>query len=275
MLYDAFTYFNEIDLLRVRMVEHAPFVDRFVVVEGSHRFTGAEKESFLDLADPRVREFRDRIVTVRVPLNTVPKSAWENEVAQRNAILTAVEYADDDAILVSDVDELVSRHHWPALLAELATSDLVTVRMCSMYYFLNLLTPEVFNRQKLVRVRETRRSGRTAHELRMADTEVPRTVHGWHFSFLGDIRFIQNKLNSFAHQEYNTAAINSPHHIARALASGEDLFGRFGRFTWVRVTDRWPTEMRANPFWRKYVARAPTVKDWVAGRIGGRVRRLP
>ena len=47
-------------------------------------------------------------------------------------------------------------------------------------------------------------------------------------SYFGDIAFIQNKLHSFSHQEYNTDEYNNPESILKAMESGADLFGRAG-----------------------------------------------
>lgn len=49
---------------------------------------------------------------------------------------------------------------------------------------------------------------------------------GWHFSFLGDIRFISDKINDFSHQEFNNEEFNTPEKIQEAIENGLDMFGR-------------------------------------------------
>lgn len=49
---------------------------------------------------------------------------------------------------------------------------------------------------------------------------------GWHLSYFGGVEFIQNKLESFSHQEYNNDQYKNAQHIVAAMESGEDLFGR-------------------------------------------------
>ena len=43
MVYDCFLFFNELELLEVRLNEMASFVDKFVIVEASETFRGAPK----------------------------------------------------------------------------------------------------------------------------------------------------------------------------------------------------------------------------------------
>ena len=40
---------------------------------------------------------------------------------------------------------------------------------------------------------------------------------GWHFTWLGDINFIKNKLNSFAHTELNILKVNNDDFINRCI----------------------------------------------------------
>jgi hypothetical protein len=47
---------------------------------------------------------------------------------------------------------------------------------------------------------------------------------GWHFSFMGDISFIKQKLIDYAHQEHNTAEITNEENIAQKVAQGLSLF---------------------------------------------------
>lgn len=276
MIYDAFTYYNEIDLLRTRMIEHSEFVDKFVVVEGDRTFTGAEKRGCLDLSDTRIRDFRDRVILHRVKLDAKPLSAWDNELTQRNAILHAVDFSPSDVLLISDVDELVSRYHWPLLLKSISNCDLVPIRMGCFYYYINLLTPEIYTRQKLVRFRHVLESHTTAHELRMLDIESGSVgVQGFHFSYLGSPTFIIDKVRNFAHQEYNTTKYNSLDHVTRSVATGVDHLGRFGKLRWVPVSHRWPIDMLSSAIWKQHRFLAPSFREFVAGYLGDRRQNLP
>ena len=47
-IFDCFTYFNEEDILRLRLEELNDVVDYFVIVEASQTFTGIDKPFYLD-----------------------------------------------------------------------------------------------------------------------------------------------------------------------------------------------------------------------------------
>lgn len=49
---------------------------------------------------------------------------------------------------------------------------------------------------------------------------------GWHMSYFGGLDFIQDKLISFSHQEFNSAEYNNAENILAAIENGKDLYGR-------------------------------------------------
>ena len=48
MIYDCFTFFNELDLLEIRLNILAEHVDRFVLVEANRTHTGITKPFFFE-----------------------------------------------------------------------------------------------------------------------------------------------------------------------------------------------------------------------------------
>ena len=51
---------------------------------------------------------------------------------------------------------------------------------------------------------------------------------GWHLSYFGDERFIQNKLMNFSHQEYNKPHITDLNEIKRCVEERKDICHRRG-----------------------------------------------
>ena len=269
-VYDGFTFYNELDMLRVRLVEHSPFVDSFILVEGDRTFSGQSKPSYFDTMDDRFKEFRHKIIHVKAALNDAPCDAWINERSQRRAILSAVTPSPDDVLLIGDVDEIVSRNHWARLISEVRQKQAIAVRMSCYYYCINRLTLEDINTTKLYLYSYITRHGLDADSARWLNTcvvrprvwEVPDS-YGWHFSYIGSPDFIRNKILSFAHQEYNNSTYTAPERIREAVERGIDLFGRWGnkRFLADLVDERWPLEMINNPLWKQYVCKPdPSVR---------------
>jgi hypothetical protein len=48
----------------------------------------------------------------------------------------------------------------------------------------------------------------------------------WHMSCFGDVNFIENKLQSFSHQEFNNDRFNNVKYIMSVIENGTDLFNK-------------------------------------------------
>ena len=107
-VYDCFTFFNEFELLELRLKTFYDLVDYFVIVEANKTHTNEPKPfNFLE----RQKEFKQYFKKIRyvmddsvVPYNGV--GDWSIENNQRNNIIQGLPDAEpDDLILISDVDE--------------------------------------------------------------------------------------------------------------------------------------------------------------------------
>ena len=107
MIYDCFTFFNELDLLEIRLNVLKNVVDRFVLVEATRTFTNHPKELVYLQNKERFAEFSDRIIHVIVDEFPAYKTAWHYESHQRNEISRGLENAQpSDTVLIGDVDEI-------------------------------------------------------------------------------------------------------------------------------------------------------------------------
>ncbi|MGV1169704.1 benzoate transporter [Enterobacter asburiae] len=159
MIYDCFLYYDEDMLLEIRLNTLADVVDRFVIVESTHTFTGKKRQLHFDIN--KYSQFKDKIIYIVHDKEPITKAAeeshparevipglpdgmvvdaWANEAAQRNAIMQGLTQAnDDDLILVSDVDEIFS----PRVVASINPKKLCTTIYQNFYnYQFNL---QVFN----------------------------------------------------------------------------------------------------------------------------------
>ena len=70
MLIDAFTYFNEKELVELRIKYLDPIVDYFVIIESNITFTGKKKEwNFPDILKNRLKEFSHKIQYHKLNIN--------------------------------------------------------------------------------------------------------------------------------------------------------------------------------------------------------------
>jgi len=107
-IFDCFVFFNELDILDIRLNTLGPLVDYFVLVESTHSFTGQPKPLVYDENKARFSRFHDKIIHIIV--DDMPRDAqstFVREAHQRSAIGRGLKMAaPDDLIIVSDVDEI-------------------------------------------------------------------------------------------------------------------------------------------------------------------------
>lgn len=135
MTYDCFTFFNELDLLEIRLNVLKDVVDKFVIVEAAETHTGKPKPLLFRENEARYSAFRDKIVYIS--LDSFPKGhdAWWNENYQRNMILRGLTNAKpDDTVLISDVDEIPNPD---VVAANKGRSGLVRFNHVSYGFYLN------------------------------------------------------------------------------------------------------------------------------------------
>ena len=107
-IYDCFTFYNEFDILELRLQEHWDYVDKFVIAEANTTHQGNPKDFLLEQNWDRFKPYADKIVHIKVDDMPQHANAWVPENFQRNALARGLMDADEsDVILVSDCDELV------------------------------------------------------------------------------------------------------------------------------------------------------------------------
>lgn len=221
-IYDCCILNAELDLLEARMEILKDTVDFFVVAEADRTFSGHPKPLWYTLFKKRFERFHDRIIYIPVrdlPLD-VP-SRWHREAYQREALLRGLLGAcPGDLILVSDVDEIPK----PEAIAWAAQFDHAAFALKTYYY--NLVS---VSQQYLVGTCAMKwgHSGLSPNQLRDQRHQWPLYPEGaWHFSFMGDVAFIQHKIRCFSHSEYDTEEWLNEKRIENCIAHGIDPFER-------------------------------------------------
>jgi beta-1,4-mannosyl-glycoprotein beta-1,4-N-acetylglucosaminyltransferase len=225
-IYDCFTFYNELDLLEIRLNELNDVVDGFILVEAEQSHQNKSKPLFFQDNKNRYKKFLSKIKHIIVPANLfVNDDAWYNEKLQRNAICAGLfDVHEDDLLVVSDLDEIPSKDS----ILEVKKQQIAPAvfEQILHYYYLN--TPSVQNNSIL-------NYGSVVLKKRdfMLNTEIVRNrvKHsfsiikngGWHFSFLGNKENVFNKIKNYAHTEFSDVDEST---IDSRLNSMEDPLGR-------------------------------------------------
>lgn len=107
MIYDCFQFFNELDILKIRMNVLKDVVDRFVISESTVTFSGKKKPLYYAENREMFAEFEDKIIH-QVVDDTPNVNPFERDSFQKCAVKRPLEKLckDDDIIIFSDVDEI-------------------------------------------------------------------------------------------------------------------------------------------------------------------------
>ena len=66
MIYDCFQFFNELDILKIRLEVMNPIVDKFVISEATETFSGLKKPLYYEENKELFSKFQDKIIHVVV-----------------------------------------------------------------------------------------------------------------------------------------------------------------------------------------------------------------
>jgi hypothetical protein len=211
-IYDCFLFFNELELLDIRLHELYPYVDHFVIVEAKETFRGKDKPLYFAENKERFAAFQDKIIHVVVEERIETQDPWEREHFQREQVMRGLkDCRKNDVILISDLDEIVKG----ACVAEIVkkiSSGKAQALVCEqkMYYgFLNHYQMQwpgtigtSYGKLKQMTVLQARRlrNGKP-RKLRRAGIRqfIKLKDAGWHFTSMGGLQNWITKVESYSH----------------------------------------------------------------------------
>lgn len=213
MLFDCFLYFDEKELLELRINILKDIVDGFIITDGNRTFKGDPKpftcvETLKELG---ISDENIQVLHVELPSKEEIANPWAREYAQRDALGVGMRMCPSDSVFFfSDVDE-IPRPEALLKAVDLAKAD---PKRC-----VRLSMPMFYGRGDL-RVRDPKGDGTKApdnwtcgtivlHEhLEMTPSQIRMNPNdlvvgdcdaGWHFSWMGDSERMKRKVTSFSH----------------------------------------------------------------------------
>ena len=265
-VFDVFTFFNELDLLELRLEMLDPYVDQFVLIECVETFSGRQKPLYFQDNKERFSKYlhkihhhvtydppksfedlQQRIITARpntdkgikdlwiqaLTTSNVPKGEvhWLKEFYQKEMIRFAIENAnaeDDDLIFVTDLDEI-----WNPELdyTQIENDKIYKLKQLAYSGHINVRSSEDWAGTLLTRYRNI--DGACLNHLRTPSKTKYEYVNngGWHFTFMGGPDQIKLKLESYGHQEYNNDSVKD--RVKDLLDNNQDVLGRTHFNFWI------------------------------------------
>ena len=242
MIIDAFTFFNEKELIELRIKYLSEVVDFFVVVEADVTYTGKSKKwNFPDILNNGLKEFSHKIQyhQMKVDLEKAEREkspnyvggtwgrSWKVENMQRNFIKNSCKnFAAKDTILISDLDEIPSKEK----LSFIKSCDFSVIAPVAFEQSLFHLNCNYLNLERWI--------GTVATTKELIDKYEPQIFRdnknrmstfnnsGWSFSSFGGVNRVREKFEAFAHEEYNKEEYKNKSHISECFEKGSDLFHR-------------------------------------------------
>lgn len=289
MVYDCIPFFNELDILKLRMQIMAPYVDFFVIEESSVTFSGEPKQMIFAENRQLFAEFERKIRYVAVedsPMEGV--TTHERDKYQKNQLIRGLsDCGPEDIIIFSDVDEIPKPETLVRVIEHFETGKIYHLAQRMFYCFLNMeeisgnllsITgefPNVEKRQwlgtKICSFGDIPKEGIVyLREISPVDERSVRVSEGgWHFGYMGgngerDVaRRIGEKVQAAAHTEYN-----SERYLKEAvdrILCGEDIFDRDAKFVRVKIDESFPAYLREHREEYDFLI-APEIGKWGVAR---------
>lgn len=289
MVYDCIPFFNEIDILKLRLHILNPIVDKFVIEEATVTFSGEPKELCFEKNKDLFKEFLPKIEYIVVDNSPVNTTTHLRDKFQKNALVKGLADAtEEDVIILSDVDEIPNPKALEEVIAHFDKDKIYHFAQRMFYCFLNMeevsgnllsitgefpgverrlwLGTKVFSKKSI--------PADGIIQLREALVTSPEAVRvpngGWHFGYMGNTgekdvaKRISTKVVAAAHQEYNDDVLLAE--AADRLLLGQDMFGRDAKFERVEVDESYPEYLLEHRAEYEYLIMPPVSKSriiWV------------
>ena len=280
MVIDCVPFFNELDILKLRLHVLDSLVDRFVIEEATHTFSGMPKELCFEKNKQMFAEFLPKITYLIVDHSPEELSTHERDKYQKNALAQALAaVSEDDVLILSDVDEIPNPLALKNVIEQFDPNKVYHFAQRNFYCYLNMeevsgnllsITGEFPNVQRKMWLGTKVFSKRNIPEsgiidLREVAPTDPRSVRiadgGWHFGYMGSChetnvsKRVGDKVVAAAHQEYNKEDILAE--VKDRLILGEDIFGRNAQFKWAVIDDTYPQYLREHRDEYEYLIMPP------------------
>lgn len=285
-IFDVFLFFNELDLLELRLKTLYNTVDYFIITEINETFSGKDKEFIFKKNEERFKKFIKKIIynpISKKELQKLQTNEWANYISNFNLSLPhkhngkpaiklqsslkrEITHRDsaiyglynlaspEDIVLLSDLDEIPS----PEAIQKNLNNDLSIPHYFQMEWYVYWINNKVslpwFG---TVMFKFKNLKGTSLDNLRFPSSDeknVPGKITkngGWHFSYLGGTKQVLEKLRAHPFQGYKSQLamiLNKLNlrKIDKTIKNNKDILLQNRKFLIVDIDNSYPLELLKN-----------------------------
>ena len=255
-VYDVLPFFNELDILEIRLQELWDTVDYFVITESNLSHSGKPKEYIFENNKDRFEKYMSKIRHIKVDDMPETDDSWVRERFQRfvgNRGLYDLE--PEDLVITSDCDEIARAEIIEMIKEDENDYDRYILFIPQFQYRINYM--KFFQNSRNANIIVTRGRAYSNPQTEREYTfywnpKPPETVMvdhgGWHFTYFGDDEHAITKIQNFAHTETDTPEMIARHNIKWFI---ENKYGHHGprdseRYEIVQVDEYFPKSITEN-----------------------------
>jgi beta-1,4-mannosyl-glycoprotein beta-1,4-N-acetylglucosaminyltransferase len=259
-IYDCFPFFNELDLLEIRLNALYDKVDYFVISECDYTFSGLPKPFYFEDNKDKFSKFMDKIIHVKnydtkeftniqnkyegkvgeqyqkiinrmnsmidSPETEFGKGHWCRDYLHKElTMLKIVDCDPDDIILFGDCDEIPN----PEKISEVVdlinqTNKPYVFKQKNMTYWVNNENiTDTWYGQYIIKYSDIIESSCMFTRNNRVRFDLIEDG-GWHLTFMGGENRVKEKLIAYSHQEYNNQYVLES--VETKMKDGRDVLNR-------------------------------------------------
>ena len=257
-VFDCVIFFNEVDLLKIRLNILDKFVDYFVICESNYDHRGKHKKLNFDIKN--FKKFEKKIIYVILEKFPEKLNAWQRQDYQRDFLINGLNKADsNDIILFSDVDEIPNLEiNIDKIIKNL---DKIGIFNQKVFYFklnLRVMDYTTWEGTRILLKKNLQsfswlRSNVKLKNLKYNFWRIDKFKKiyeindgGWHFSFLGSPETISSKIKSYTHSEYDTDEFTDLTKINDRINNLQDPYDRNKKLQKLKIDNTFPKYIQNN-----------------------------
>lgn len=247
MIYDCFLFFNELDLLEIRLNILDEIVDKFVIVESNKTHSGKDKELIYEINQHRFEKFKSKIIHITVLDTPESNDNFFRQEWQRRSIIRGLgDCVEGDYVIVGDVDEIPNIE---AIKKGIEINSFSKFKMMFFYYYMNAFINDEWLHSYILPFKQLKEQYHySINLLRHSGTEHLIKDGGWHFSYFGGAEAVKEKLKAFgAAQAYSKKEIlDNVSFAIENLVAPWDLLKENPIKNILEIDEKYPKYIREN-----------------------------